>query len=299
MCHGVDQSGWWAEFEVKGVVQRMRWISPGQFQMGSPEGEAGRSSDGGDGELQHLVLLTEDYWLADTTCTQALWRAVMGDNQSKFKGNDVPVESVSWDKISESFLLALNALMPGLELVLPTEAQWEYACRAGAETPFWFGDNMTPEQVNYDGNYPYRGGGKGLYREQTVDVKALPANGWGLYQMHGNVWEWCADWLGPYAPGVATDPQGPPSGRARVLRGGSWFGSGGSCRSAERSGNGPGFRSDDIGFRLARGSSPRQAGSAGVAGVAAGSGATAAAPDSLARRAGRVVKKIFGMEENQ
>ncbi|MFA7242947.1 MAG: formylglycine-generating enzyme family protein [Sulfuricellaceae bacterium] len=282
---GQDRHGLWQSFTVGGITQVLRWIPPGQFLMGSPPDEPERSPDDSDwSERRHPVLLTEGYWLADTACTQALWQVVMGDNPSGFKGDDKPVENVSWQDISENFLPALNALLPGLEAGLPSEAQWEYACRAGTTTPFWFGETITPEQVNYNGNYPYRGGEKGLYRKQTVEVKALPANDWGLHQMHGNVWEWCADWLGPYAPGLATDPAGPPTGRARVLRGGSWFSDGWHCRSAERFGRVPDRRRDSFGFRLARGSSPRQAGSAGVAGVAAGSGTTAAAPDSPARR---------------
>ena len=105
---------------------------------------------------------------------------------------------------------------------LPTEAEWEYACRAGTNTPFSFGDNITPEQVNYDGNYPYADGKKGLYREKTVPVKSLPANAWGLYEMHGNVWEWCQDWYGDYPAEPVTNPEGSQAGVERVVRGGSW-----------------------------------------------------------------------------
>jgi len=153
-------------------------------------------------------------------------------------------------------LPALNERVPGLNAALPTEAQWEYACRAGRSRPFWFGDNITSDQVNYDGNYPYAGGVNGECRQRTVDVKALPSNGWGLYQMHGNVWEWCADWLGDYPRGAVVDPPGPDEGRKRVLRGGGWIGSGRDCRSAGRDGRGPGHRLGSFGFRLARGSSP-------------------------------------------
>lgn len=147
----------------------------------------------------------------------------MGGNPSRCEGEFLPEETVSWQDTTAGFLPALNALVPGQELALPTEAQWEYACRAGRVTPFWFGDNITPEQVNCDGNHPYLGGEKGRCRRQTVEVKALAANGCGLCQMHGNVWEWCANWLARYA---ATDPQGSPSGHARALRGGDWFNGG-------------------------------------------------------------------------
>jgi formylglycine-generating enzyme required for sulfatase activity len=107
----------------------------------------------------------------------------MGENPSQFKGAERPVEQVSWEHVQD-FTAKLNGAVPGLELRLPTEAEWEYACRAGTKTPFWFGENITPEQVNYHGNYPYAGGKKGQYREHTVEVKALPANAWGLYQTH-------------------------------------------------------------------------------------------------------------------
>ncbi|MCP4702684.1 MAG: formylglycine-generating enzyme family protein, partial [Gammaproteobacteria bacterium] len=185
---GEDHYGVFADFSIRGVVQRMRQIEPGRFMMGSPESEAKRDDD----EHLHEVTLTRGFWLAETACTQALWQAIMGENPSHFKGEEKPVERVSWED-AQKFILQLNEEKPGLALKLPSEAEWEYACRAGTDTPFWFGDNITPEQVNYDGNYPYAGGKKGRYRKETVDVKALPCNSYGLYQMHGNVWEWCAD----------------------------------------------------------------------------------------------------------
>ncbi len=136
-------------------------------------------------------------------------------------------------------------------LRLPTEAEWEYACRAGTPTPFSFGEDIDPEQANYNGHYPYRGNKKGLYREQTVEMGSLPANPWGLYEMHGNVWEWCQDWYGPYPGGPVTDPTGPHWGEWRVLRGGCWFNFGRYLRSACRRGLDPGHRYHYIGFRLA------------------------------------------------
>jgi sulfatase modifying factor 1 len=159
---------------------------------------------------------------------------VTGSNPSRFKDDPRnPVEQVSWDDV-QGFIAELKRRLPGLPVRLPSEAEWEYACRAGTTTPFSFGDRITPELVNYDGNNPYAGGEKGLYRQKTVPVASLPANGWGLYEMHGNVWEWCADWYADYSTEPQVDPQGPATGGGRVLRGGSWFDDGGGVRSARR-----------------------------------------------------------------
>ncbi|HMY99631.1 MAG TPA: formylglycine-generating enzyme family protein [Burkholderiaceae bacterium] len=284
--NGVDEYGYWAEFEIPGrsgpVTQRLRWIPPGEFWMGSPESEAERRDD----ETLHRVVLSQGFWLADTACTQALWEAVLGENPSHFKGDPAnPVEQVSWNDIHEKFLPALNRLVPGLEAVLPSEAQWEYACRAGTQTPFWFGEQITPEQVNYDGNYPYANGKKGEYREKTVPVKSLPANGWGLYEMHGNVYEWCEDVLGEYPKEAVVDPIGPQDGvegRLRVLRGGSWLLNGRYCRSAYRNAVLPGVRNLDFGFRLARGLGVPQPAGQG-AGGAGGQRAEPVAPKRSAK----------------
>jgi len=246
---GQDKYGLWQSFAWQGVRQQLRWIPPGRFLMGSPRNEPKRN----DNELQHEVVFTQGFWLADTACTQGLWQAVMGNNPSDFKGDDqLPVDSVSWDDCVE-FISRINRLIPGLDLRLPTEAQWEYACRAGTLTPFSFGFQITTDQVNYDGNYPYPGGPKREYRQRTVAVKSLPPNNWGLYEMHGNVWEWCADRYGAYAAGTVTDPQGPAQGVHRVLRGGSWLNNGRFVRSAYRYGNDPGDRYHNFGLRLSRG----------------------------------------------
>ncbi len=253
---GRDEYGAWAEFSVKGkngqpVIQKMRWIEPGSFLMGSPETEAERFGHEGP---QHEVNLQQGYWLFDTACTQALWQAVMDDNPSNFKGTDRPVEQVSWDD-AQKFIKALNQKLPGLDLSLPSEAQWEYACRAGTATPFSFGDNITPEQVNYDGNYPYAGDKKGKYREETVPVKSLPANPWGLYEMHGNVDEWVQDaWHGNYK-GAPTDGsvwESTEAGVAHVLRGGSWSNDARGCRSADRNDYQPDDQDNNLGFRCGR-----------------------------------------------
>ena len=235
----------------------MRWIPPGRFLMGSPEDEPDREDD----ELPHEVELTQGFWMADTASTQTLWEAVMGENPSKFNGPNRPVENVSWDNC-QVFLNMINEAVPGLNLCLPTEAQWEYACRAGTTSPFWFGDGVNNEQVNYfdstsDENVFEPGVFEnGIYEgqvDETVEVGTLPPNGWGLYEMHGNVFEWCSDWYGEYEEKNTIDPQGPTKGEARVLRGGSWFRSAWSCRSAYRLARLPGGRNDDFGFRLSRG----------------------------------------------
>jgi formylglycine-generating enzyme required for sulfatase activity len=252
-AYGEDEFGLWQTFEVQGVRQVLRWIPPGEFWMGSPDTEAGRYG----GETRHPVTLTQGFWLADTACTQALWQAVLGENPRNFKQDPSnPVERVSWNGIQEKFLPALNRLVPRLEAGLPSEAQWEYACRAGTQTPFWFGEQITPEQVNYEGNYPYVGRANGEYREKTVPVKSLPANGWGLYEMHGNVREWCEDVWGEYPSEAVVDPRGPQygvGGRQRVLRGGSWYHNVTNCRSAFRYASEPDEHYAGIGFRLARG----------------------------------------------
>ena len=135
---------------------------------------------------------------------------------------------------------------------LPTEAEWEYACRAGTTTPFSTGNNVTTSQANYDGNYPYNNNAKGTYREKTTPVGSFASNAWGLYDMHGNVWEWCWDWYGSYSSGAQTDPVGASSGSDRVFRGGSWYYNAGYVRSAGRSGATPSYWNYGMGFRLVR-----------------------------------------------
>lgn len=244
---GEDQYGIWMEVKIQGVTQRMRWIELGVFLMGSPPNERERFDD----ETQHEVELTQGFWLADTTCTQELWQAVMGNNPSCYQGPKRPVEYVKYEDC-RGFLDMVNDSARHLQLRLPTEAEWEYACRARTETPFWFGETINPRQLNYDGSCPYNGGEWCLSWQETMEVKALPPNGWGLYQMHGNVREWCADWYGPYEGGKVVDPKGPPLGDRRVLRGGSWFSRGRGCRSAVRFARSPDTREDNYGFRLSR-----------------------------------------------
>ena len=252
---GDDEYGLWSEFHLplagakSPVIQRLRWIEPGTFLMGSPEDEPERFADEGP---QHLVTLTRGFWLADTACTQALWLAVLDDNPSRFtRDAKQPVEHVDWRRVQD-FLRALEILLPGITAHLPTEAEWEYACRAGTATPFSFGATITPELVNYDGNHPYAGGQRALYREATVPVKSLPANPWGLYEMHGNVWEWCADGQRDYTPNPVDDPVGPLAGdkTLRVARGGSWRDDARYARSTCRLRNQPVGVDSNLGFRL-------------------------------------------------
>ena len=247
---GQDKFGLFMVLELQGIQQCFRWIRPGSFMMGST---VESDSDRDDDELQHQVTLTQGYWLADSACTQALWMAVTGENPSRFKENITnPVELVSWDAV-QAFINLLNQSQPGLLARLPSEAEWEYACRAGTSTPFSLGDNITTEQVNYNSNAPYANAAKGEYRGKTVAVKSLPANPWGLYEMHGNVWEWCADWYGAYEQTGVIDPTGSNKGSDRVLRGGSWHSSARNVRSALRSRHFPGGRIGYDGFRLALG----------------------------------------------
>jgi len=248
---GRDRYGLWAELTYKNVTQRLRWIPPGEFLMGSPPEEKERYNN----ELQHRVQISSGYWLFDTQVTQALWQAVMETNPSRFKGPNRPVETVSWDDC-QAFISKLNERVSGLDSRLPTEAEWEYACRAGTTTPFNTGENLTTDQANYDGNYPYRNFPKGKDRQETTQVGSFPCNAWGLYDMHGNVDEWCADWYGKdyyeecQRAGLVVDPQGPSEGSSRVLRGGRWSFSAVYCRSAYRFTFRPGYRGYSRGCRL-------------------------------------------------
>ncbi len=223
-------------------------VPAGSFLMGS---------EGGDSDEKPVtrVTISRAFWLGKQEVTQGEWVAVMGSNPSHFKGDRLPVESVSWEECRE-FLRKLNGreraagkLPAGYEYVLPTEAEWEYACRAGTTGKWASGDNESGlgEYAWYDQN----SGSK------THEVGGKKANGWGFHDMHGNVWEWCDDWYGNYPGGTVTDPTGPKTGSLRVRRGGSWNSSSGLCRSALRLGNVAGIRFYVLGFRLALRAVPR------------------------------------------
>ena len=229
------------------VFLEMVKIPGGRFLMGSPETEAERLSHEGP---QHYVDVPE-FLMGRYAVTQGQWEAVMGNNPSGFQGASRPVETVSWYDAVE-FCQKLSQIT-GKKYSLPSESQWEYACRAGTTTPFSFGETIRSELVNYDGNYPYANAPKGKYRAQTTDVGIFLPNSFGLYDMHGNVYEWCQDFWHESYNGAPTDGSawqtGGDSGK-RLLRGGCWLNYSWICRSAERIyGNVDNFK-EDRGFRV-------------------------------------------------
>ncbi len=237
---GRDRYGLWAEFTLAEVTQRMRWIGPGRFRMGSLEDELGRFSSESP---QHEVRLSKGYWLFDTPVTQALWTEVMGDNPSNFKDKPTyPVEEVTWNDVTR-FLERINAQVPVLDLVLPTEAQWEYACRAGTETPNYAGGERDLEDIAWFSKNSDR---------QTHPVAMKRCNAWGLHDMLGNVWEWCADDLRKYGGEAVTDPVGSLDGAGRALRGGSWSDDARYVRAARRVAIAREIALNSTGFRCAR-----------------------------------------------
>ena len=237
-------------------LEMMR-ISAGSFLMGSPEDELERSPTEGP---QHLVTLTQ-FFMSRYPITQAQWRAAAAMPQvnraleadpSRFKGERLPVETVSWYEAVE-FCDRLT-LYSNRQYRLPTEAEWEYACRAGTTTPFHFGKTLTTEIANYDGNYTYAYGPKGEYREKTTPVDEFDiANAFGLCDMHGNVWEWCKDYWHDSYEDAPTDGNAwltDDEDVSRLLRGGSWYDNPWDCRSAFRNLSTPVNRNDHIGFRV-------------------------------------------------
>lgn len=227
-------------------------IPAGEFLMGSPASEAKRDSNEGP---PHPVKL-KSFALGQTEVTQMQWRQVMGGDPPElyFNGcDDCPVENVSWNDI-QGFLKKLNS-KTGKRYRLPSESEWEYAARAGTRTPFSTGNTITPEQANFDGVYTYNGSSKGRYREQTIAVGSFKPNDFGLYDMHGNVWEWVEDcWHDDYngAPGDGSAWTSNCAENRRVLRGGSWNDNPRYLRSAFRYGEAPVYRGDYGGFRVAR-----------------------------------------------
>jgi len=251
------QASYLREQLAEGIFLDMVLIPGGTFWMGAAEGEL----EAGQSEQPRHQVTIEPFYMGKFAVTQEQWSAIavlpkidrdLEQDPSSFKGANRPVESVSWDDVKE-FCDRLSR-KTGNQYRLPSEAEWEYACRAGTTTPFHFGETITPELVNYDGNYTYANSSKATYREQTIDVESFPPNAFGLYQMHGNVWEWCADpWHEGYenAPvdGRVWETESDRENVYRIMRGGSWSNFPRNCRSAIRN------RRDNFnnrrGFRLA------------------------------------------------
>jgi formylglycine-generating enzyme required for sulfatase activity len=231
-----------------GVVLEMVCIPGGRFMMGPPATEEARYDS--EESPQHQVTVPA-FFAGKYPITQAQWQAVMGNNPSEFKGEKRPVENVSWDDAVE--FCGKLSLQTGKKYRLLSEAEWEYACRAGTTTPFHFGKTITPELVNYDRSLPYANVSTGIYRELTTDVGSFPPNAFGLYDMHGNVFEWCSDRWHPNYKGAPTDGSSweTGTGKSRVQRGGSWYYYAILCRSASRNFDSAGKCCGKIGFRVA------------------------------------------------
>jgi formylglycine-generating enzyme required for sulfatase activity len=247
------------KYVTNSVGMKFVWIKPGTFTMGSPTREKGRS----EVETEHTVELTKGFYMSVHTVTNEQWYDVMIDGYTvpaegfdlsrpgRFAQGDrnLPVETVSWDDC-QVFIKKLRARDKRLYR-LPTEAEWEYCCRAGTTTPFHFGATISTAQANFAGDIVYGNGKKGVNRKKTRPVGSFPPNAWGLYDMHGNVAQWCEDRFGNYPPQHVTDPQGADKGGSRILRGGSWEDGPALCRSACRAWDSPDNRGDGtFGFRL-------------------------------------------------
>ncbi len=251
------------------IGMRLARIPAGSYKMGSPRGEAERA----DKELLHEVKISNPFYLGVYEVTQAEYVKVMQDlpkfrNRAAFSGDDNPAENVEW-KTAKSFCERLSSRdaekSARRTYRLPTEAEWEYACRGGKSTAFHYGDSLSSKQANFNGSYPYGDGAKGKYLRKTVKVGSYKPNGFGLYDMHGNVAEWCADWYDPkyYQDSPEEDPLGPPFGVVDtrftnfgknnffvVVRGGSWVDDGRACRAAYRFRAMPNTQYRLIGFRV-------------------------------------------------
>lgn len=234
-------TGLFQRIQTNGLGMKFIYIPPGEFRMGSPAGK----KDADDDEIQHKVTLTQGVYLQATQVTQVQWQKVMGNNPSYFKTyrKDLPVESVSWDDV-QTFIEKLNQSEDDFQYRLPTEAEWEYSARAGSNAEFYFGA-AHEDLKGYAWFYDNSNG-------TTHPVAKKKPNKWGLYDMYGNVWEWCQDCYEPYEVSDVINPCGLSSGLTRVIRGGSWSSIAEFCRSASRDGFVPSTRNDGLGFRLAR-----------------------------------------------
>jgi formylglycine-generating enzyme required for sulfatase activity len=237
-------------------IPNMVYIPPGSFTMGSPDAELDRDENEGP---QTRVTLTHGFWMSKYEVNQKDFVELTGISASVFENDSrLPVDFASWAQ-STNFIQKLNdreraagRLPEGYIYRLPTEAEWEYACRAGTTTAVAIGsgNNLSSAQANFDGTFPYAGAASGPDRHKTIISGSFAPNAWGLYDMHGNVAEWCQDVFGPLPGGAVTDPKGPQEGTTRVIRGGMYLGVGKSCRSAKRDGRSQTFRNFGQGFRV-------------------------------------------------
>ncbi len=237
---------------AEGVKMDFMLIPAGTFFMGSSTTEYKRDRNEGPA---HDITISKPYYLGKFEVTQKQWNSffegtVFARKEFEFPGDNMPVETVSGFE-AEKFLMDLSSKL-NMKFRLPTEAEWEHACRAGTQTPFYTGETISTSHANYDGSKVYKNGVKGLELKQTVDVGMYPPNPFGLYDMHGNVWEWCKDWYDGsfYKESPGTDPTGPPSGSNRIIRGGCWKSHPTKCRSAERDYHNPSKSEELIGFRV-------------------------------------------------
>jgi len=228
-------------------------VPAGSFIMGSPASEKRRDLD----EKPHKVIISRPFLIQTTEVTVAQWKSVMGRRMmGASKGGNLPVTRVSWNDCVR-FIDRLNSMGDG-KYRLPTEAEWEYACRAGSNAAFFWGDEIDSSKALYANNMQgandcaQKVAGMGISASSPAPVKSFSPNAWGIYDMHGNLWEWCSDWYGAYPEGEAVDPQGPAIGSRRVRRGGSWFKYGHLCRSANRNFAHPASRYSTVGLRLVK-----------------------------------------------